>query len=60
MELWFAKEGALDEGIWLSVESVDRGASKSFKSSEEARIELNCLAFQIRQIKRIKLRPAVN
>ena len=25
-----------------------RGASKSFKSSEEAQIELNCLVFQIR------------
>jgi len=32
-----------------------RGASKSFKSSKEARIELNCLAFQIRRIERIKL-----
>jgi hypothetical protein len=32
-----------------------KGASKSFKSSEGARIELNCLAFQIRRIERIEL-----
>ena len=32
-----------------------RGAGKPFKPSEEARIELNCLAFQIRRIERIEL-----
>ena len=37
------------------ITGIARGASKSFKSSEEARIELNCLAFQIRRIERIEL-----
>ena len=32
---------------------IDRGASKSFKSSEEARIKLNCLAFQISELKEL-------
>ena len=39
----------------LNGDETSRGPSKSFKSSEEARIELDCLAFQIRQIEKIKL-----
>ena len=35
---------------------IIRGASKPFKPSEEARIKLNYLAFQIRRIRRIKLK----
>ena len=44
---------------WYSKFDFDRGASKSFKSSKEARIELNCLAFQIRRIRRIELTQKV-
>ena len=50
-DLWLRKLG-----FYGSITATaTRGASKSFKSSEEARIELNCLAFQIRRIERIEL-----
>jgi hypothetical protein len=47
-------EGENEDDV-MEDEGGGRGASKSFKSSEEARIELNCLAFQIRRIERIEL-----